>query len=40
MVPVAGVEVARSETLGLELSRRLIRTKTDPLSRIPGDFRS
>lgn len=40
MLPVAGIEVARSETLGLELTRRLVRTKTDPLGRIPGDFRS
>lgn len=34
MLPVAGMEVARSETLGLELTRRLVRTKTDPLGRI------
>lgn len=40
MVLVAGVEVARSETLALRLTRRPLRAKTNPVGRLSGDIRS
>ena len=40
MVPVAVVELARSETLALRLTRTPPRAKTNTVDRLSGDIRS